>query len=61
MAALALSAVLITDLEYLAPNGQWTSCKARDKDADPEFENTVPLIWVDGDGNAITLITKTTP
>lgn len=61
MAALALSAVLITDLEYLAPNGQWTSCKARDKDADPEFENTVPLKWVDGDGNAIPLITKTTP
>jgi hypothetical protein len=61
MASVLLSTVLITDLEYLAPNGQWTSCKARDKDADPEFENTVPLKWVDGDGNAIPLITKTTP
>jgi hypothetical protein len=61
MASLSLSAVLITDLEYLASNEQWTSCKARDIDADPEFENTVPLKWVDGEGNAIPLITKTTP
>lgn len=50
-AEVLLRSVLITDLEYLGTSGTWISCRARDKEADTEFENTVPLKWVDGDGN----------
>lgn len=60
-ASVLLEKVLITDIEYLTPGGTWSTCRARDKDASPESEVTTPIVWDDGNGHAIPLVTYTTP
>jgi len=61
MASISLSTVLITDLEFLGPNGIWNICKARDKEAGPDDEGTISIVWDGEEGRAIPLITNTTP
>jgi hypothetical protein len=56
-----LRSVLITDIEYLAPNEQWRTCKARDKDALPDEEGTISIVWNDDDGYGIPIVDNTNP
>lgn len=59
-ASVLLQSVLITDLEYRGTSA-WVPCKARDKSLGPEIESTKSLVWDDGNGHAIPLITNSIP